>query len=235
MKVNEASRDRAAGKTSSARARDRDGASASVGKRKVPEVNPFQHRDNSAARGRCHSGNQRSAAGARPSGVRVLDLGISFKLAMIFHPGVLASQRPITLGYPAPAFGERRYKRSFGLFVCTNRTCGVVRVIDHGLPLWQLLRAGSYDASLLCAAFRRAAMVSHSAARSNKTRLPVSSESARASHRQRAAWCNRSAWFNVVHPQLLQEPLKRRNDLIQYKIRGTRDSCSLYLPVLPQI
>jgi hypothetical protein len=65
--------------------------------------------------------------------------GICFKLPLIFHLGVLASQRPITLGYPAPAIGERRHKRSFGLFVCTNRTCGVVRVIDHSFPLWRLV------------------------------------------------------------------------------------------------
>jgi hypothetical protein len=121
--------------------------------------------------------------------------GISFKLVLIFHLGVLTSQRPITLGYPAPAIGERRHKRSFGLLVCKNRTCGVVRVIYHSFPLWRLRRAGSYDASLFCATFKRAAMVSHSAARSNKTRRPTSSESARASHRQRAAWCNRSASF----------------------------------------
>ena len=149
---------------------------------------------------------------------------------MIFHLGVLASQRPITLGYPAPAFGERRYKRSFGLFVCTNRTCGVVRVIDHGLPLWQLLRAGSYDASLLCAAFRRAAMVSHSAARSNKTRRPVSSDSARASHRQRAAWCNRSDSFTSLVPAFCETYfgsewlLKECNDFLQIKIRWWRGS-----------
>jgi hypothetical protein len=92
--------------------------------------------------------------GSRPSGARVLVLGIFFKLTMIFHLGVLARQCPITLGYSAPAFDESRYRRSFGLFVCTNRTCGVVRVIDHGLLLWQLLRAGSYDTSLLCAAYK---------------------------------------------------------------------------------
>ena len=45
--------------------------------------------------------------GSRPSGARVIVLGITFKLTMIFHLGVLARQCPITLGYSAPAFDER--------------------------------------------------------------------------------------------------------------------------------
>jgi hypothetical protein len=96
-------------KESPARAWDRNGASASVGKRKVPEVNPFRHRD----QWRCPWPILRQPAiggpvrGLQASGSLIS--GISFKLTLIFHLGVLASQRPITLGYPAPAIGERRY------------------------------------------------------------------------------------------------------------------------------
>jgi hypothetical protein len=68
-----------------------------------------------------------------------------------------------------------------------------------------------------------AAMVSHSAAKSSMTRRAASSESARASHRQRAAWFNRLASFTSLIPAFCKPIVRTTHNSAQRGRTGQRD------------
>jgi hypothetical protein len=137
-----------------------------------------------------------------PSGVRVLDLRHQLQTRVDISSQCAGEPAPNNSWLPGANY-RRETVRAIVRLVRLHEPH--VRHSQGNRPRHSLMATapgGSYDGPLLCAAFKRAAMVSHSAAKLSKTRRPASSESAGASHRQRAAWCNRSASFACFIPTL---------------------------------